>query len=95
MTPEQFAYWLNGFIELSEWKQPTPEQWKSICEHLKTVFVKVTPPVRTEGPMVAAPARQPGYEEILRALQLKDAVSWPGQGIPGWPGLGTPPAITC
>lgn len=88
MTSEQFAYWLNGFIELSEWKQPTPEQWKSICEHLKTVFVKVTPEV-------AKPARQPSYDETLRTLQLKDSVSWPGQGIPSWPGLGTPPAITC
>lgn len=46
MTAEQFAYWLNGFVELSEWKQPTPEQWKSICEHLGTVFNKVTPGVQ-------------------------------------------------
>ena len=44
MTPEQFAYWLNGFAELNpSMEQPTPEQWKSITEHLKTVFVKVTP----------------------------------------------------
>jgi len=44
MTPEQFAYWLQGFAELNpSLEQPTPEQWKSITEHLKTVFVKVTP----------------------------------------------------
>jgi hypothetical protein len=46
MTAEQYAYWLNGFVELTEWKQPTPEQWKSICEHLGTVFNKVTPSVQ-------------------------------------------------
>lgn len=45
MNAEQFAYWLQGSVELSEWKQPTPEQWKSICEHLQTVFNKVTPSV--------------------------------------------------
>jgi hypothetical protein len=55
MTAEQFAYWLNGFVELSEWKQPTPEQWKSICEHLGTVFNKVTPDVKVTGPAFANP----------------------------------------
>jgi hypothetical protein len=43
MTAEQFAYWLQGFTELTQSAQPTPEQWKSINDHLKTVFVKVTP----------------------------------------------------
>lgn len=45
MTTEQFAYWLQGFVELTQGSQPTPEQWKSITEHLQTVFVKVTEPV--------------------------------------------------
>lgn len=46
MTAEQFAYWLQGFVELNpSMQQPTPEQWKAIGEHLQTVFVKVTPPV--------------------------------------------------
>lgn len=49
MTAEQYAYWLNGFVELTEWKQPTPEQWKSICEHLGTVFNKVTPTIHVGG----------------------------------------------
>lgn len=47
MTPEQFAYWLQGFFELREaggdsTKPLTPEQAKMIQEHLQTVFVKVT-----------------------------------------------------
>ncbi|QIC87519.1 hypothetical protein F0336_14145 [Serratia liquefaciens] len=44
MTPEQFTYWLQGFVELHG-DLPTDDQWKSIKEHLQTVFVKVTPPV--------------------------------------------------
>lgn len=43
MTAEQFAYWLQGYVELNPGKVPDPEQWKSITEHLQTVFVKVTP----------------------------------------------------
>lgn len=43
MTPEQFAYWLQGFAELNNGTPPSAEQWKSIREHLATVFKKVTP----------------------------------------------------
>ncbi|MFL1548812.1 hypothetical protein [Pseudomonas sp. AN3A02] len=44
MTPEQFAYWLQGFTELNpDMDQPTPAQWKAIKDHLATVFNKVTP----------------------------------------------------
>lgn len=45
MSPEHFAYWLQGFVELNKGAPPTPEQWKSITEHLGMVFTKVTPPV--------------------------------------------------
>lgn len=41
MTPEQFAYWLQGFAELNG-QQPTESQWESIKEHSITVFSKVT-----------------------------------------------------
>ena len=44
MTPEQFAYWLQGYAELNQ-MVPSYEQWKSICEHLNTVFKKETPKV--------------------------------------------------
>lgn len=44
MTPEQFAYWLQGFAELNpDMNQPTPAQWKAIKDHLATVFNKITP----------------------------------------------------
>jgi hypothetical protein len=70
MTPEQFAYWLNGFVELTEWRQPTPEQWKSICEHLGTVFNKVTPALQVTGPAFADPARQMTPLEMLERGKL-------------------------
>lgn len=46
MTPEQFAYWLRGFVELhpgkdKEWT-PTTDQWKEICGHLDKVFTNET-----------------------------------------------------
>lgn len=42
MTAEQFAYWLQGYAELTD-AAPTPEQWQSIREHLALVFNKQTP----------------------------------------------------
>lgn len=49
MTPEQFCYWMQGFVELSGGSPPTTEQWDSIGNHLQQVFNKVTAPVR-QGP---------------------------------------------
>ena len=43
MNPEQFAYWLQGFVENNEDYHPTLEQWNSIKAHLATVFRKITP----------------------------------------------------
>lgn len=44
MTPEQFVYWLQGFVEINNTsKSPSADQWKVIEDHLKTVFHKVTP----------------------------------------------------
>lgn len=48
MTPEQFAYWLQGYAEIGG-PTPTPEQWQIIKDHLALVFQKKTP---THGPGV-------------------------------------------
>lgn len=42
LTPEQFAYWLQGYAEISGATAPTSEQWVVIKEHLNLVFHKVT-----------------------------------------------------
>lgn len=45
MTSEQFAYWLQGHIEMNPGRVPSAEQWEMIAQHLATVFIKVTPPL--------------------------------------------------
>jgi hypothetical protein len=47
MTSEQFCYWLQGFGDLNG-APPSPEQWKSINDHLALTLKKVTPEVRVE-----------------------------------------------
>ena len=58
MTPEQFAYWLQGYAEISG-KQPTESEWQVIKDHLQTVFNKVTPDRLTWPPSAPQPG-QPG-----------------------------------
>lgn len=45
MTPEQFVYWLQGFLELTGTTKIDDWQAKTIKEHLATVFTKVTPAI--------------------------------------------------
>lgn len=56
MTTEQFAYWLQGFAELSG-ERPTVEQWQSVREHLATVFNKVTPEIRFNPVNIGVPPK--------------------------------------
>lgn len=57
MDERSFCYWLQGFAELQA-SPPTPEQWRSIREHLAMVFTKVTPPVNFPQPT------EPGIEPL-------------------------------
>lgn len=43
MTPEQFAYWLQGFVELNPQAMLTLTQWQVVKDHLALVHRKVTP----------------------------------------------------
>lgn len=81
MTSEQFAYWLQGFVELHG-SEPTAEQWKQIKDHLQLVFVKVTPSVVVTGPVTTQEDR-PGksLEDALREIGRT------GTGQPLYPGL--------
>ena len=40
MNQDQFAYWLQGFVEMNGGKEPTKAQWKMITDHLQLCFVK-------------------------------------------------------
>lgn len=60
MTAEQFAYWLQGFVELNV-EQPTAEQWLIIRDHLQTVFKKETPDyIKLRGATLVPPQTPPG-----------------------------------
>ena len=45
MSPENFCYWLQGWLEIQDPKQITEPQIKEIQNHLDLVFTKVTPTV--------------------------------------------------
>lgn len=43
MTPEQFCYWLQGFVKIKEDDtSPTLAEWVRITDHLQLVFKKET-----------------------------------------------------
>lgn len=50
MTPENFCYWLQGFVEIADPKELTPDQLQEIKNHLKLVFNKVTPQLNPWNP---------------------------------------------
>lgn len=43
MTQENFVYWLNGFLEISDAKKLNEKQVQIIKDHLALVFDKQTP----------------------------------------------------
>jgi hypothetical protein len=45
MTPEQFVYWLQGFMEMADPKELNKTQTTQIKDHLKLGFDKKTPEV--------------------------------------------------
>jgi hypothetical protein len=49
MNQDQFAYWLQGFVEMNGGKEPTKAQWKMIKDHLQLCFKKLTPPLMPYG----------------------------------------------
>jgi hypothetical protein len=43
MTPQDFAYWLQGYFEMQDPHEIGPNQTNMIRNHLKLVFEKKTP----------------------------------------------------
>jgi len=46
MTPQDFTYWLQGFMEISDPKSLDEKQTQIIKDHLALVFKKETPDER-------------------------------------------------
>lgn len=90
MTERDFAYWLNGFVELNGGALPTPAQWKSIQEHLAAVFKKVTPAV---GEPKESDIQKSMREFMEKSKQTPPQPVWPiVQPQPYWfqPNMGFP-----
>jgi hypothetical protein len=73
MDPLQFCYWLQGFAELNIGTPPNDMQWKSIRDHLATVFNKVTPTYPGLGP--------DWQKEIIKDWKPK-VLDYPGVNYP-------------
>jgi hypothetical protein len=62
MTPENFAYWLNGFFELSGVETLNEQQVAIVKEHLSLVFTKVT----------KSPSNPRNVEDLVKILKEND-----------------------
>lgn len=68
MSPESFAYWLQGYVEING-QTPTDAQWLIIKDHLAKVFDKKTPnrdngvqqPVDLKWPKIVQDEVTPGW----------------------------------
>lgn len=60
MTPENFIYWLQGFVEMNPNAMLTHTQWLIIKDHLALVLKKETPKrVEIAPPVVTGPIAVP------------------------------------
>lgn len=79
MSPENFCYWLQGWLEIQNPSSASAEQLQEVKNHLALVFTKVTPlkpMVRGEAIELPAPYRIIG-ETPLDCMASFGAVSKP------------------
>lgn len=106
MDALNFAYWLQGFVELTRGQTPDPAQWKAIREHLDLVFKKVTPKVEntikidvdTKDAQKAVDALKKSYEDLEKKAKEGGPVPFWPHVSPVWldegPRTGWPPGTT-
>lgn len=93
MTERDFCFWLQGFVELNG-SEPTSEQWQAIKDHLKTVFVKVTPEVKVGVDIKAPTGDLDKIAEAIRESAKRYGGEWPFRRAHEPYYLGSP-VITC
>ena len=77
MDALSFAFWLNGFFELSDATQLDSKQTQIIRDHLDLVFTKVTPNRKTpEGELLVDVSKQ-HIGVILPPTDLQDGQNKP------------------
>lgn len=98
MTPENFAYWLQGLFEVGKLESLDKVQTQQIKDHLELVFKKETPTYNVIYKDMQTTAEQP-FQEIGGPLfqgggtvfnfdnNIKD--------LPGMPDLAYFPGISC
>ena len=70
MNSENFAYWLQGFFELSRTNELTPEQVQAIKNHLNLVFKHDVDP-KAEGPEAQKELNQIGNHGFKKDKLLR------------------------
>lgn len=69
MNTEQFAYWLQGYSEITNGRLPDADEWKIIQDHLKLVFDKKTPDRQVVSmPTIGYPQDTSKLSEYLRTM---------------------------
>lgn len=69
MNTEQFAYWLQGYAEITGGNLPDADEWQIILDHLKLVFEKKTPERHViSAPTIGYPQDTSKLSDYLRNL---------------------------
>ena len=84
LTPEQFCYWLQGFMEMQDPKELDSTQTQIIKDHLNEVFDKVTPARKSAGlPHFCKSELPEGFEKLEIKPESFKKKSSPGFMRPG------------
>jgi hypothetical protein len=87
MKSTEFAYWLQGFFELSESNTLSEKQVETIKNHLNLVFYHEIDPSYSSNPKVQAEMQsihngKPSLEELGQEHGFNVNPGFPGSGFP-------------
>ncbi len=65
MSPEEFCYWLQGFVEIVDSYFVTPEQWSKILNNLPSKQVDVQITMDTPEPTYCNKTPEPFWSGVI------------------------------